>query len=87
MWLKSLQLKRNGVYLLQEKKRCFKDTFTLLPYADLTTKMNFTKRQLVLLATSLTVFYDEIAKTAPAEMKTEVMEIAEMVQNAYEAAE
>ena len=49
--------------------------------------MNFTKRQLVLLATSLTVFYDEIAKTAPAEMKTEVMEIAEMVQDAYEEAE
>ena len=49
--------------------------------------MNFTKRQLVLLTTALTVFYDEIAKTAPAEMKTEVMEIAEMVQNAYEEAE
>ena len=49
--------------------------------------MNFTKRQLVLLTTALTLFYDEIAKTAPAEMKTEVMEIAEIVQNAYEEAE
>lgn len=49
--------------------------------------MNFTKRQLVLLTTALTLFYDEIAKTAPAKMKTEVMEIAEMVQDAYEAAE
>ena len=49
--------------------------------------MNFTKRQLVLLTTALTLFYDEIAKTAPAEMKTEVVEIAEMVQNAYEEAE
>ena len=49
--------------------------------------MNFTKRQLVLLTTALTLFYDEIAKTAPAEMKTEVMEIAEMVSNAYEEAE
>ena len=49
--------------------------------------MNFTKRQLVLLTTALTVFYDEIAKTAPAEMKTEVMEIAEMVQDAYKEAE
>jgi hypothetical protein len=49
--------------------------------------MNFTKRQLVLLTTALTLFYDEIAKTAPAEMKTEVMEIAEMIQNAYEVVE
>lgn len=49
--------------------------------------MTFTKRQLVLLATSLTVFYDEIAKTAPSEMKAEVMEIAQMVQDAYEEAE
>ena len=85
--MKSLQLKRNGVYLLQEKKRCFKDTFALLPYADLTTKMNFTKRQLVLLTTALTLFYDEIAKTAKPEFKAEVMEIAEMVQDAYEKSE
>ena len=46
--------------------------------------MNFTKRQLVLLATALTLFYDEIAKTSTPEMKAEVMEITEMVQDAYE---
>ena len=49
--------------------------------------MNFTKRQLVLLTTALTLFYDEIAKTAKPEFKAEVMELAEMVQNAYEEAE
>ena len=49
--------------------------------------MDFTKRQLVLLTTALTLFYDEIAKTASAEMKTEVMEIAQMVQDAYGEAE
>ncbi len=49
--------------------------------------MDFTKRQLVLLTTALTLFYDEIAKTAPAEMKTEVMELAQMIQDAYEEAE
>lgn len=49
--------------------------------------MNFTKRQLVLLTTALTLFYDEIAKTAKPEFKVEVMEIAEMVQDAYEEAE
>ena len=48
--------------------------------------MNFTKRQLILLQTALTVFYDEIAKTAPSKMKTEVMEIAQMVQDSYEEA-
>jgi hypothetical protein len=49
--------------------------------------MNFTKRQLVLLTTALTLFYDEIAKTAQPEFKAEVMEIAEMVQDAYEKSE
>ena len=49
--------------------------------------MNFTKRQLILLATALTLFYDEIAKTATLEYKAEVVEIAEMVQDAYEEAE
>lgn len=49
--------------------------------------MNFTKRQLVLLTTALTLFYDEISKTAPSKMKTEVMEIAQMVQDAYEELE
>jgi len=49
--------------------------------------INFTKRQLVLLTTALTLFYDEIAKTAPAEMKTEVMELTQIVQDAYEQPE
>ena len=49
--------------------------------------MDFTKRQLVLLTTALTLFYDEIAKTAKPEFKAEIMEIAQMVQNAYEEAE
>jgi hypothetical protein len=49
--------------------------------------MDFTKRQLVLLTTALTLFYDEISKTAPPEFKAEVMEIAEMVQDAYEKSE
>ncbi len=49
--------------------------------------MDLTKRQLVLLATALTLFYDEIAKTAKPEFKAEVMELAEMVQDAYEEAE
>ena len=45
--------------------------------------MNFTKRQLVLLTTALTLFYDEVSKTSTPEFKAEVMEIAEMVQDAY----
>ena len=49
--------------------------------------MTFTKRQLVLLTTALTLFYDEVSKTAKPEFKEEVMEIAQMVQNAYEEAE
>ncbi len=36
--------------------------------------MNFTKRQLVLLTTAITVFYDEVAKTSTSEMKHEIME-------------
>lgn len=53
--------------------------------------MNFTKRQLTLLQMSLTMFYDEISKDGPnkakPEFKSEVMEIAQMIQNAYEDAE
>ena len=49
--------------------------------------MNLTKRQLVLLTTALTLFYDEIAKTASPEFKAEVMELAQMVSDAYEVAE
>ena len=46
--------------------------------------INFTKRQLVLLTTALTLFYDEVSKTSTPEFKSEVMEIAEMVQDAAE---
>jgi hypothetical protein len=49
--------------------------------------MNFTKRQLVLLTTAITVFYDEVAKTSTSEMKHEIMEIGQMIQDAYEEAE
>lgn len=49
--------------------------------------MDLTKRQLVLLTTALTLFYDEVSKTAKPEFKAEVMELAEMVQEAYEAVE
>ena len=45
--------------------------------------MKFTKRQLVLLTTALTLFYDEVSKTSTPEFKAEVMEIAEMVRDAY----
>ena len=49
--------------------------------------MNFTKRQLVLLTTAITVFYDEVAKTSTSDMKHEIMEIGQMIQDAYEVAE
>ena len=49
--------------------------------------MNFTKRQLVLLTTALTLFYDEVSKTAPPEFKEEVMDLVEMFENAYKEAE
>jgi hypothetical protein len=49
--------------------------------------MNFTKRQLVLLTTALTLFYDEVSKTSTPEFKVELMEIGQMIQDAYEVAE
>jgi hypothetical protein len=49
--------------------------------------MNFTKRQLVLLTTAITLFYDEVAKTSTPELKVELMEIGQMIQDAYEEAE
>ncbi len=49
--------------------------------------MDFTKRQLVLLTAALTLFYDEVSKTSTPKFKAEIMEIAEMVQEAYEDAE
>jgi len=42
--------------------------------------MNLTYRQLILLTTSLTVFYDEVAKTSTPEMKQELMELGEIIQ-------
>ena len=42
--------------------------------------MNLTYRQLILLTTALTVFYDEVAKTSTPEMKHELMELGEIIQ-------
>jgi hypothetical protein len=44
--------------------------------------MNLTYRQLILLTTALTVFYDEVAKTSTPEMKQELMELSRIVQDA-----
>jgi hypothetical protein len=43
--------------------------------------MNLTYRQLILLTTSLTVFYDEVAKTSTPEMKQELMELSKIIQD------
>ena len=42
--------------------------------------MNLTYRQLILLTTAITVFYDEVAKTSTPEMKQELMELGEIIQ-------
>ena len=42
--------------------------------------MNLTYRQLILLTTALTVFYDEVAKTSTPEMKQELMELGKIIQ-------
>ena len=42
--------------------------------------MNLTYRQLILLTTALTVFYDEVAETSTPEMKQELMELGEIIQ-------
>jgi hypothetical protein len=42
--------------------------------------MNLTYRQLILLTTALTVFYDEVAKTSTPELKQELMELGEIIQ-------
>ena len=42
--------------------------------------MNLTYRQLILLTTALTLFYDEVAKTSTPEMKHEIMELADIIQ-------
>ena len=44
--------------------------------------MNLTYRQLILLTTALTVFYDEVAKTSTKEMKQELMELSQIIQDA-----
>lgn len=44
--------------------------------------MNLTYRQLILLTVSLTMFYDEVAKTSTPEMKQELMELSQIVQDA-----
>jgi hypothetical protein len=42
--------------------------------------MNLTYRQLILLTTAVTVFHDEVAKTSTPEMKQELMELGEIIQ-------
>lgn len=42
--------------------------------------MNLTYRQLILLTTAITVFYDEVAKTSTPEMKHEIMELSDIIQ-------
>ena len=46
--------------------------------------MNLTFRQYVLLLTAITLFYDEVSKTAPSEMKHEIMELADIIQECAE---
>jgi hypothetical protein len=42
--------------------------------------MNLTYRQLILLTTAITVFYDDVAKTSTPELKQELMELGEIIQ-------
>ena len=44
--------------------------------------MNLTYRQLILLTTALTVFYDEVAKTSTTKMKEELQELSKIIQDA-----
>ena len=46
--------------------------------------MNLTYRQLILLTTALTLFYDEVAKTSTPEMKHEIMELSDIIQESAE---
>jgi hypothetical protein len=46
--------------------------------------MNLTFRQHVLLLTAITLFYDEVAKTDNSEMKHEIMELADIIQESAE---
>ena len=49
--------------------------------------MNFTKRQIVLLTTAISLFYAEVSETSSPEFKEEVMDLVEMFENAYKEAE
>jgi len=42
--------------------------------------MNLTFRQHILLLSALTVFYDEVAKTSTPELKQELIELSEIIQ-------
>jgi len=42
--------------------------------------MNLTYRQLILLTTAITVLYDDVAKTSTPELKQELMELSEIIQ-------
>jgi hypothetical protein len=42
--------------------------------------MNLTFRQYILLLSAITVFYDDVAKTDNSEMKHEIMELADIIQ-------
>ena len=42
--------------------------------------MNLTFRQYILLLSAITVFYDEVANTSTPEMKHEIMELADIIQ-------
>jgi len=46
--------------------------------------MNLTFRQHILLLSAITVFYDEVAKTDNSEMKHEIMELADIIQESAE---
>ena len=46
--------------------------------------MNLTFRQHVLLLTAITLFYDEVAKNDNSEMKHEIMELADLIQESAE---
>jgi len=42
--------------------------------------MNLTYRQLILLTTAISLMYDEVAKTSTPEIKQELMELGEIIQ-------
>ena len=46
--------------------------------------MNLTFKQHILLLAALTLLYDEVAKTDNSEMKHEIMELADLIQESAE---